>query len=173
MMERADLEHGDKIRPALWRELYLMLSLTVLFSSVGGLLAYKSGLRGRELLVTLTTFILLIGGYCLLSTRIVIDWLRARFARTPALVWIAVGVLLIPYLLFAFGTKSENLNGATRLVIFLGLPTFLLFTLREKKARMYWQDALAILAIWLPFDFRLLKNIWIGKVTYGFNTLVA
>jgi uncharacterized protein len=92
---------------------------------------------------------------------------------TRAGVWAAVGLLLIPYLLFALGTKSFDLNGALRLLLFIVLPTALLYTLRRPTARLHWQDALAILAIWLPFDLRLLKNIWIGKVTYGFNTLLA
>jgi uncharacterized protein len=155
------------------RELYLMLLLAAFLSTVGGILAYNTGARGLELVITLAAFTLLVTGYCLLASRLAVNWLRERFKKSPWKIWAAVGTLLIPYLLYALGTGSFNPDGALRLAAFIGLPTLLLFSIRKRGQGMHWQDALAILAIWLPFDFRLLKNIWAGKVTYGFNTLVA
>ena len=155
------------------REFYLTLFFAALLSGMGGLLAYKNDLRGFELAVTLATFTLLVLGYCLLGSRLVVGWLQERFKQAPWQVWIVVGSLLLPYLLFALGTHSFRLEGALRLLAFIFVPTLLLYSIRKRKAGMHWQDALAILAIWLPFDFRLLKEIWVGKVTYGFNTLLA
>src|ERR1044071_7401532 len=115
------------------REFYLTLFFAALLSGMGGLLAYKNDLRGLELAITLATFTLLVLGYCLLGSRLVVGWLQQRFKETPWQIWIGVSLLLLPYLLFALGTHSFRLEGALRLLAFLFVPTLLLYSIRKRK----------------------------------------
>lgn len=158
------------------RECLLLAALAALLTALGGMLAYKAGVRGLTFAITLVTFAMLVSGYCLLGARLIVDGLRRLFAHSPERVWLAAVLVLVPYLFYALGTESINLNGALRLLAFITVPTLLLYALGRLSLAQGAQLALliaAILAIWLPFDFRLLRNIWLGKTVYGFNTLLA
>ncbi len=156
-------------------ELFGTIVLTTTLVTIGTLLAYYNGLRNLPLIVTIITFILLISTYCLLSAEQIIFLIRKQFDSNPYLLWLVVIFFFCPYLLYSLGNNSFTLLGAGKLLLFLSLPTTVLFFQdREKNnVNFSWHDFAAILLIWLPFDFRLLNGIWVGKVVYAFNVLVA
>ncbi len=78
--------------------------------------------------------------------------------RAPrSLAWAAV--LLVPYLLYAFGTRTFEWLAFARLGLYVGIPTLLVHLSGERKGPGLF-DLLAILALWLPFDLGLLGGIW-------------
>lgn len=78
--------------------------------------------------------------------------------RAPrSLAWAAV--LLIPYLLYALGTRTFEWLAFARLGFYIGVPTFLVSLSGGRKVPGVF-DLLAILALWLPFDLGLLGGIW-------------
>jgi membrane protease YdiL (CAAX protease family) len=81
-----------------------------------------------------------------------------RRPRAPrSLAWAAV--LLVPYLLYALGTRTFDWLALARLALYLGLPTSLVALSGDRKGPGLL-DLLAILALWLPFDLGLLGGIW-------------
>jgi membrane protease YdiL (CAAX protease family) len=80
---------------------------------------------------------------------------RPRAPRSLA----SAAVLLVPYLLYALGTRTFDWLALARLGLFLGLPTLLVALSGDRKGPGLF-DLLAILALWLPFDLGLLGGIW-------------
>jgi hypothetical protein len=99
-------------------------------------------------------------------------------AQTPqsapaSLLW-APG-LLVPYGVYAAGTGAFETAAFLRLVLYVGLPALLVHRGRERKGPGLF-DLLAVLVVWLPFDLRLLENIWVwpeGQGAYGLQTVMA
>lgn len=84
-------------------------------------------------------------------------------------------VLLVPYGLYAAGTGAFEATALLRLAAFLALPLLLVYLARLRKDPGPF-DFLAVLALWLPFDLRLLEGIWTwpeGRGSYGFLTVMA
>jgi hypothetical protein len=97
-----------------------------------------------------------------------------RKARGPrSLAW--APALLVPYLLYALGTRTFDWLALARLGGYVAIPTLLASLSRERKGPGVF-DLLAILAIWLPFDLSLLTGIWTWPQPHGapfFQTVLA
>ena len=94
-------------------------------------------------------------------------------AARPSLLW--APALLVPYGIYGAGTGAFDAAALARLVLYLGLPALFVYFGRERTGPGVF-DLFAVLAIWLPFDFRLLENIWIwpeGQGAYGLQTVMA
>ena len=92
-----------------------------------------------------------------------------------AQVWFCAMALLLPYLVYGLGTGALAGEAFARLLAFVTLPTAILLLARSGKTPGFW-DVVAVLAIWLPFDFRLLEGIWIwpeGQGSYGYQVVLA
>jgi uncharacterized protein len=97
----------------------------------------------------------------------------AEVRARPSPLW--VSILLLPYLVYALGTGAYRPLALLRLVLYVALPTVLVYLGRDRKGPGAF-DLLAVLAIWLPFDLRLLEGIWTwpsGQGSYGFQTVLA
>jgi membrane protease YdiL (CAAX protease family) len=91
--------------------------------------------------------------------------------RAPrSLAWVAA--LLVPYLLYALGTRTFDWLALARLGGYVALPTLLVSLNRERRGPGLL-DLLAILAIWLPFDLQLLGGIWTWPEPNGLPFLQA
>ncbi|MGH9323228.1 MAG: CPBP family glutamic-type intramembrane protease [Vicinamibacteria bacterium] len=91
----------------------------------------------------------------------------------PSLFWVAA--LLLPYAVYVWGTGAFDPLALGRLALYLTIPAVLVFLGRHRKEPGAF-DFLAVLAIWLPFDLRLLEGIWTwpeGQGSYGFQTVLA
>lgn len=88
-------------------------------------------------------------------------YLRQRAAES---VWAAATtplLLLIPYLVYALGTRSFSFLGAGKLLAYILAPTLLLLPDRlHRPALMGWRDVVAMLALAVPVAANLLKGIW-------------
>jgi membrane protease YdiL (CAAX protease family) len=97
----------------------------------------------------------------------------AEVRTKPSLLW--VPALLVPYVLYVLGTGAYHPAALARLIPYVFIPTALVVLDRDRKGPHAF-DFLAVLAIWLPFDLRLLEGIWTwpaGQGSYGFQTVLA
>ena len=91
----------------------------------------------------------------------------------PSLLW--APALLVPYGIYAAGTGTFDAAALLRLVLYVGLPVLFVYLGRDRKGPGVF-DLLAVLVIWLPFDLRLLENVWVwpeGQGGYGLQTVMA
>jgi hypothetical protein len=90
--------------------------------------------------------------------------LRYLRQRAVASVWAAIGLplfLLIPYLVYAFGTGSFSFPGVGKLLAYVVVPTLLLLPDRlHRSAHLGWRDVVAMVALGLPVPTKLLSGIW-------------
>jgi membrane protease YdiL (CAAX protease family) len=70
-------------------------------------------------------------------------------------------LLLVPYLIYAFGTNTFSLAAAAKLTAYIVVPTALLLPDRLRpRDRMGWRDLAAMLALALPLAGHWLEGIW-------------
>lgn len=112
----------------------------------------------------------------LLSHRKIQRRITTALERNPRSIWLVPFTALLLYLVYAVGTSSFNTLGFFKIVAYALLPTVLLSKVRETKQRLAWQDLLAILALWLPLDFRWMHDVWVWprhSLAYSMNSLLA
>ena len=92
------------------------------------------------------------------------SFLRYLRQRAVESVWAAAGLplfLLVPYLVYAFGTGSFSFLGAGRLLAYIIAPTLLLLPDRlHRPAHLGWREVVAMVALGLPVAANWLKGIW-------------
>ncbi len=119
-------------------------------------------------------FAALAGLFLLLVPYFFFGLCRPTLQPQPArLLW--APALLVPYGVYASGTGAFDGAALLRLALYVGLPALLVHLGRERKGPGVF-DLLAVLVIWLPFDLRLLENIWVwpeGQGAYGLQTVMA
>jgi membrane protease YdiL (CAAX protease family) len=90
---------------------------------------------------------------------------RLLHQRATGSLWVAVAspfVLLVPYLVFALGTRTLSLLALTKLAAYIAVPTLLLLPARLHRAeRVGWRDFAAMLALALPLSAGWLSGIWV------------
>jgi membrane protease YdiL (CAAX protease family) len=97
-------------------------------------------------------------------------------AEAPAsrsLLW--APALLLSYVVYALATATFHPLALLRLALYVALPTGLVRFGAPRKGPGTF-DLLAVLALWLPFDFRLLEGIWLwpeGQGSYGYQAVLA
>ncbi len=78
--------------------------------------------------------------------------------------WVAFGapfLLLIPYLIFAFGTGTFSLHATAKLAAYIGVPTVLLLPDRLRRTDLIgWRDFAAMLALGVPVAGHWLEGVW-------------
>jgi len=96
-----------------------------------------------------------------LSQTGLLRYLRQRAVESA---WTAAGlplILLIPYLVYAFGTGSFSFLGAGKLLAYIIVPTLLLLPDRlHRPAHLGWRDMVAMVALALPVAANWLRGIW-------------
>jgi len=101
---------------------------------------------------------------------------KLRQGQGPRPVFIFLLSLVLPYLIYVAGTDSFHWLAFLKLVLYVLLPALLFLTLRRFSQRLLWQDALVILVLWLPLDFRWMRDVWVwpnNSLAYSFNSLLA
>ena len=90
------------------------------------------------------------------------SWVAARATgsdRNKA-AWLFLSLILLLYLAYALGTDSSRTLPLLKLTAYVLLPAAVLLTIRQPEQRLLWQDVLIILALWLPLDFRWMRDVW-------------
>ena len=112
----------------------------------------------------------------LLAHRDIQSWITARVAGNGKVAWLFLSLVLLLYLAYALGTDSFRSLPFLKLAAYVLLPAWLLLAIRQPEQRLVWQDVLAILALWLPLDFRWMRDVWgwpSHSLAYSMNSLLA
>jgi len=112
----------------------------------------------------------------LLAHRDVRTWVTARAVERGLNPWLFLSAIMVLYLVYARGTNSFQVLPFLKLAAYVLLPAALLLTIREPEQRLLWQDVLVILALWLPLDFRWMRDVWAWpsySLAYSMNSLLA
>lgn len=104
------------------------------------------------------------------------DLLRKSIQEDSRRILLFLITLLLPYLIYVLGTQSFSWLPFLKLLSYMALPTMAYWTLKERSNQLHWQDVFVILALWLPLDFRWMRDVWIwpkNSLAYSFNSLLA
>lgn len=152
------------------------LGLTTTLVFIAGVVAAQADHRGVPLAMALTVLAMLLFPYLAFATtsfaRDLGSWMRQSSASALLQVFAFFGA---GYLVYAFGTGSFSGTGLGKVLAFVGVPTILMIPARGRPGVTVF-DWLAVAAIWLPFDFGLLKDVWTwpaGGAAYMLNTVMA
>lgn len=134
------------------------------------------GYGGMPVYVTTAICLALALPYFYLGAPWYADRLRGFAGRFSNAGMVASLYLFGLYLTYAYFTNSFTWDGAARLFMYLTVPVyFATFARQGGRLAPLW-GLLCMLALWLPFDFGLLNNIWAWpdrNAAYVLNTLVA
>lgn len=112
----------------------------------------------------------------LLAHRDIQSWIMMSMASSNQVVWLFLSIALLLYLTYVLGTGSFQTLPFLKLAAYVLLPAVLLLTIRQPEQRLLWQDVLVILTLWLPLDFRWMRDVWgwpSHSLAYSMNSLLA
>jgi membrane protease YdiL (CAAX protease family) len=150
----------------------LSMALAAGTAVAAGRLLLERGHGGVPFAATVFTLFLLLIPYFLGGLSNVFDRLGGWLDRRPGRLLGTSALLLVPYAIYAFGTGAFTAHAALKLTAFVLGPALLI----AFKWRLAWADVLAILALWLPLDFRLFRDVWSwpeGGAAYTLNVVLA
>jgi membrane protease YdiL (CAAX protease family) len=155
---------------------WIAVALAAATALAGGRMLAERGHAGVPVVATVISFFLLLVPCFLAGLTDLLDrvgrWLEGR----PGRLFMAAASLLVPYAIYAVGTGTLTLVGTLKVVLFVLGPACLLMPSGRAPQRLTWPDALCILALWLPLDFRLFRDAWswpAGGAGYTLNVVLA
>jgi len=141
--------------------LYLAAAALGIGVSIGASgLGRQAGLRGERLAIASLALSALLFPYFALGMTGLGRRLQHAFARRPALLFVAAGGLLLPYLFVAGGSGGLAPGPFLRIAAYVFVPAALVFFARGANPKPGVLDALAVLALWIPLDYRLVQDAW-------------
>ena len=148
--------------------------LALLLAGLAGWQIIERGHSGTPLVFSLLATTLLFLPYTLFGLTNLPQRLRPRLSRHAAALPLAAAALLVPYLIYGLGTGTLSLTNLAIIAAFVMVPTAIV--LATRKAAPAAGAIIAVLAIWLPFDFRWVQGLWTwpeGLGAYGLSTVLA
>jgi membrane protease YdiL (CAAX protease family) len=142
-----------------WRIPLALLVFIVAGVGAATVLARQAGLDIRPsppLLATTATLVLVLVPLPLLSSASIVNRLRRLLEGRPVASIGVAGAFLCPYLLYWAVPGIAPPGPILGVAVYVAVPTLLALALPRDRARGIG-DALVVLAIWLPVDFR-----WLG-----------
>lgn len=161
------------VSPARW---ILGAVLAAAAAAFAGSLLVQRGHVGLPLAATLFSLFLLLLPYFFFGLTDLPHRLARRIDRRPGRLIAAAGLLLIPYAIYAVGTNTFTPLRMLKLAVLVLGPACLLAPSARAPSRLTWPDALTILALWLPLDFRVFRDVWAwpeGGAAYIMNVVLA
>lgn len=141
--------------------LLVLAALTLLAGAAEGIILLQVRIDPWRLAAFLESLALLLGAFVALTYTGFVKQLR-HWALESA--WLALSMpllLLIPYLVFAFGTGTFSFRAAAKLAAYVAVPTVLLLPDRRHRAeQVSWRDFAAMVALGLPISAGWLRGIW-------------
>jgi CAAX protease family protein len=159
--------------PARW---ILGVALAAVAALFGASQLAQRGHVGLPLAATIFCLFLLLLPYFFFGLTSLPDRLARWIDRRPTRLIAAAAVLLVPYLIYAVGTSTLTLERLLKLALLVLGPVILLAPATRAPIRLTWPDALTILALWLPLDFRVFRDVWAwpeGGAAYIMNVVLA
>ena len=136
--------------------------LIVLVALAAGLILLRIRLDLVRLLAFVSCLALVLTALVGLTLPGLVRQLRQRAVASP---WAALGMpllLLVPYLVLAFGSGTFSFPALGKLAAYIAVPVVLLLPDRLHRAeRVGWRDLAAMLALALPVSAGWLEGIWI------------
>ncbi len=166
-------------RPEPRREgrLYLAASALALATAMGaGLLGRRAGMSGRMLVAGVIALLLLLVPFFALGMTGLAERLRALLAKRRSSVFLAVIPLLVPYLLLVGASGTLEGWPLLKVALYVLAPAALLFFADRSDSVPGWIEALAIAALWIPIDYRLVQDAWplpSGAGAHALHTVLA
>jgi membrane protease YdiL (CAAX protease family) len=142
----------------------------------GGSFLVVRGHLGLPLAATVFSLFLLLLPYFFFGLTDLPERLARWLDRRPGRLIAAAALLLVPYVIYAGGTGTFTLDRFARLAVLVLGPACVLALAARAPARLTWPDALTILALWLPLDFRVFRDVWAwpeGGGAYTMNVVLA
>jgi membrane protease YdiL (CAAX protease family) len=142
--------------------LQILLGLTVLAALAEGLILLRIRIDPWRLAAVLESVALLLGAFVGLTEPAFIKQLRLWAAASTVLAAGLPLLLLVPYLIFALGTRTFSLIAFAKLIAYILVPTALLLPDRARhREPLNWRDVLAMIALAVPVAAHWLQGIWI------------
>ena len=104
------------------------------------------------------------------------NYLEQKVRRSVGVIFLFLVSLIGPYLIYVVGTRSIQALPFLKLAAYILFPTLVCLTLRTFPDRWLWQDVVVTLALWLPLDFRWMRDVWPwpgNSLAYSLNSLLA
>jgi uncharacterized protein len=154
----------------------LSIVLAAATALAAGRLLAERGHAGVPFAAAVFTLFLLLIPYFLGGLSDFFERLGIWLDRRPGRLLGTAALLLIPYAIYAVGTGAFTIYSALKLAVFVLGPALLLVLGPRPRPHLTSADALAILALWLPLDFRLFRDVWSwpeGGAAYTLNVVLA
>ena len=143
------------------RGFQVLLGLTLLAALAEGLVLIRIRIDPWRTAALLESMALLVGAFVGLAQPAFVKQLRRWAMASPVLAGGLPFLLLVPYLIFALGTRTFSLTALGKLVAYILVPTALLLPDRlHHRASLTWRDGLAMLALAVPVAAGWLQGIW-------------
>jgi CAAX protease family protein len=104
------------------------------------------------------------------------SYLEQKVKESAGVPFLFLLFLFASYLVYAAGTRSFQWLLFLKLAIYMLLPTFVYLSLKNPPDRWQWQDVVVTLTLWLPLDFRWMRDVWPwpgNSLAYSLNSLLA
>lgn len=141
----------ERILPA-W-PIFVVIAVAVATVATLGL---ERGYTGAPAAVTLVFLAALSAGYLLPATRGFEGIGRPGFSAAFAFGW--AGAIFALYLSYAAVTRTFAPWPTAKVALYVALPCALVW--RRPGSRPGWQEYLAVLSLWLPLQFKLMRDAW-------------
>jgi len=107
---------------------------------------------------------IILAGMLVLGSETRIEQLQKALIARPARILIVIATLWSVYFVYSMATGTAQLQGLLVLAIYLSLPFLLL---SHERTESSWLDMIAILWIWLPLEFGILRHFLITSSARG------
>ena len=157
-------------------DLISVLGILILVDILIGLYAPQRVPLGLPLVSTTICLNILLALFFLLGRENIQHFLIIRLHNNQRLTGYLLLLLLGTYLFYAFGTLSFELVPFLKLTAYILSPTLLILIGRKFSDSIRTLDFLAVLALWLPLDFRWTRDAWSWpnhSLAYSLNSLLA
>jgi CAAX protease family protein len=151
--------------------IWFSISLATATALAAGGILVQRGYGGLPLMASVVSLFLLLLPYFLGGLTDLPQQLGRWLDHRPGRLLAAAALLLVPYGVYAVGTNTFTVHAALKLAAFVLAPSCLLARRTGPALRLTWPDALAILALWLPLDFRLFRDVWTWPEASGAYTM--
>lgn len=157
------------------RAFLTIIALLAIAAAAEAIVLVRMPMDPRKLGGVLAACALILGTFVGLTDARFIRKLRQWAVHSPTTALALPFTLLIPYLIYAFGTGTFSAKGFSKLIAYIAVPPVLVMPDRLRHAeRASWRDFIAILALGLPIGAGWMSSIWTWPLElYFFLPLTA
>jgi membrane protease YdiL (CAAX protease family) len=171
---RTNLMASKRASSSAWIGWSVGVACAIAGGGAAAWLAVQHGYRGGALGGAIAALVLLLVPYFLSGTTDLTSRLAAWVAPRRSRALAVFALPLIPYLMCVSGAGwSFTWIAIAKLVGYAGLPLVLLLWARSSGPPPRVQDAFAVLAIWLPLELGVLRDVWLGPSAAGSSILAS